>query len=326
MKAFDLKIFGQHCRQLLPTALLAVLVSVGVGVLALAWGQQWINPLAPQNEMQSLILWDIRLPRLLIAFTVGGLLALAGAWFQVLLGNPLAEPYVLGVAGSAAVGAVSALLLFADDTWAVSLGAFVGAWLGIAAVMMFSHLGATRLLLAGVVLAAFWAAVLMLLLALMPERGLVLAYAWMMGDLSHSEIPLPYLGLSWIVALLCGLVLAKSLDILLLGERHAMALGVDVVKLRRILLLLASSVTAVAVSAAGTIGFIGLVVPHMMRLCFGSLHGRVVLSSAFTGGILLMVADTAARLVIAPAELPVGVLTAVIGVPVFLWLLLKATR
>lgn len=297
--------------------------TVAVALLALAMGGHWINPFSPANTMDSVIVWDLRWPRILIAFAVGGMLALAGAWFQVLLGNPLAEPYVLGVAGSAAVGAVSGMMLFPDSALALSIGAFIGAWAGIAAVLSFSHLGPARLLLAGVVLAAFWGAVLMLLMALLPERGVALAYGWMMGDLSSSVLPVWLLLLVWGGALGCGLVLSLSLDRLLLGEPHAAALGVDVFRLRKILLLLASGVTAVAVTAAGTIGFVGLVVPHLMRLLVGSLHRVVLISSAFGGGILLVLADTAARVVIAPAELPVGVLTAMIGVPVFLWLLLR---
>jgi len=291
-------------------------------LLALGTGEQWINPFDAGGQ-DAVILWDLRLPRLLIAFAVGGLLALAGAWFQVLLGNPLAEPYVLGVAGSASVGAVSALILMPESAMAMSVGAFAGAWIGISVVMAFARLGPGRMLLAGVVLAAFWSALLALLLALLPKAGLGLAFAWMMGDLSHSDIPVPILLAGWVAALSCGLLLARSLDALLLGERHAEALGVEVKRLRWQLLLLASAVTAIAVTAAGTIGFIGLVIPHLMRLVFGSLHRAVLPASAIGGGLLLVLADTAARSMIAPAELPVGVLTAIIGVPVFLFLLMR---
>jgi len=305
--------------------LIAAFVGIAMSVIfiALGVGEHWINPLNPSSDMEVLILWEIRLPRILTAFAVGGMLALAGAWFQVLLGNPLAEPYVLGVAGSAAVGAVSAMMLFPDSTLAMSMGAFIGAWVGIAAVLSFSFLGATRLLLAGVVLAAFWGAILMLLMALLPERSLMLAYAWMMGDLSSSSLSVWSLLLVWLLALMCGVFLSLSLDKLLLGERHAEALGVHVPRLRLMLLFLASAVTAIAVTAAGTIGFVGLVVPHLMRLLFGSLHKAVLISSAFGGGILLIMADTTARTIISPAELPVGVLTAMIGVPIFLYLLLR---
>jgi len=302
----------------------ALLVAVALCMLlGLATGEQWINPFAASDALEQTILWDLRFPRLLTAFAVGGLLALAGAWFQVLLGNPLAEPYVLGVAGSASAGAVTGLMLMPESAWVMSAGAFIGAWIGIVAVMFFSHLGANRMLLAGVVLAAFWSAVLALLLALLPEQGLFRAFSWMMGDLSHSDLPIPLLLIAWAVALACGVMLSRSLDKLLLGERHAEALGVDVKQLRQRLLLLASAVTALAVTAAGTIGFVGLVIPHLMRLLFGSLHRAVLPASAIGGGLLLVLADSAARTIIAPAELPVGILTAIIGVPAFLYLLLR---
>lgn len=302
--------------------LLAVMMAVCL-LLGLAAGEQWINPLAAGDELEKTILWELRLPRLLTAFAVGGMLALAGAWFQVLLGNPLAEPYVLGVAGSASAGAVAGLILMPESAWLMSVGAFAGAWLGIVVVMLFSHLGANRMLLAGVVLAAFWSALLALLLATLSGQGLFRAFAWMMGDLSRSDLPVSLLLAAWALALACGIVLSRSLDRLLLGERHAEALGVEVRRLRRRLLLLASAVTSLAVTAAGTIGFVGLVIPHLMRLLFGSLHRTVLPASAIGGGLLLVLADAAARTVIAPAELPVGILTALIGVPLFLWLLLK---
>lgn len=305
--------------------LVSIILFLILGYVSLGAGEAWINPFSPASAMEETILWELRIPRLLIAFAVGGLLAMAGAWFQVLLGNPLAEPYVLGVAGSAATGAILMLMLAAGSVWLMSAGAFAGAVIGIAIVMAFVHLGTGRLLLAGVVLAAFWGAFITLLLALMPEHDISLAFSWMMGDLSSSDIPVAFLLVAWVVALGYGVSVSKSLDALLLGEKHATMLGVDVPKLRRTLLLLASFVTAIAVTAAGTIGFVGLVIPHLMRLLFGSLHRMVLPASAIGGGLLLMLADAASRSVIAPAELPVGVLTAMIGVPLFLWLLLKRT-
>jgi iron complex transport system permease protein len=299
---------------------------LGVSYVALGIGDQWISPLSSLTHDDALILWQLRFPRLVTAFAVGGMLALAGAWFQVLLGNPLAEPYVLGVAGSSSVGAVSALVMIPGSTLALAGGAFAGAWLGIFAVMSFAHLGQNRLLLAGVVLAAFWSAVLALILALLPGRDLVVAFAWMMGDVSRGAIPGWLLLFFWGLALACGVALSRSLDALLLGPRHAEALGVDVKRLQRKLLWLASAVTALAVSAAGTIGFVGLVIPHLMRLIFGSLHRPMLIASALGGGMLLMIADSAARTVLAPVELPVGVLTALVGVPVFLYLLVKRVR
>ncbi len=307
-------------RHIYGAGLLLLALAAAV-LLSLAAGERWLNPFTATGAMEQTILWELRLPRLLTAFAVGGLLALAGAWFQVMLGNPLAEPYVLGVAGSASVGAVGVLALLPASAAGISLGAFVGAGVGIGVVMAFAHLGPGRLLLAGVVLAAFWSAVIALLLALLPQGQLGVALNWMLGDLSATAIPVPLLLTLWALALACGLLLAGPLDRLLLGEQHAMALGTDVKRLRWQLLLAASAATAVAVTAAGTIGFVGLVVPHAMRLVFGSMHRAMLPASAIGGGLLLMLADTGARSIIAPAELPVGVITAFIGVPVFLWLL-----
>ncbi|MDQ6986819.1 MAG: iron chelate uptake ABC transporter family permease subunit [Mariprofundaceae bacterium] len=301
-----------------------LLLILAVTVLfSLAAGERWLNPFSAIDVMDHTIVWQLRWPRLLTAFAVGGLLALAGAWFQVMLGNALAEPYVLGVAGSAAVGAVVVLAIFPESGFSMSFGAFIGALIGIGVVMFFARLGPGKLLLAGVVLAAFWSAVIALMLALLPQGKLGLALGWMLGDLSSSAVPVCLLLLLWALALACGMLLCRSLDRLLLGEAHAAALGVDIRRLRWLLLIAASSATAVAVTAAGTIGFIGLVIPHAMRLIFGSLHRFMLPASAIGGGILLMLADSGARSVIAPAELPVGVITAFIGVPVFLWLLWK---
>jgi len=291
--------------------------------LGLGLGEAWVNPFNPASDLERTVLWELRWPRVLTALAVGGLLALAGAWFQVLLGNPLAEPYVLGVAGSSACGAIAALALLPGSAIAMPMGAFAGAVVGIAVIMAFAHLGASRLLLAGVVLAAFWSACLALMLALMPGHRLGMALSWMMGDLSTSPLPAYGLCAAWLAALGAGLALSRSLDVLMLGEMHAKALGVEVKRLRVKVLLLASVVTAIAVTAAGTIGFVGLVVPHAMRLVFGGLHRILLPASALGGGMLLVLADAGARVVIAPAELPVGVITAMIGVPVFLWLLLK---
>lgn len=294
--------------------------------LALGMGESWLNPWQSHTGVDAEILWQVRLPRVLVAFAVGGLLALAGCWFQVLLGNPLAEPYVLGVAGSASTGAVIALSIFPDSAAAMSIGAFTGAAAGIVLVTAFTHLGPNRLLLAGVVLAAFWGALLSLLLTLLPPQRLGLALAWMMGDVSASLLPAGGLLAAWAAALLAGMLLCRALDTLLLGEMHARALGLNVARLRVGILLLASASTALAVTAAGPIGFVGLVVPHACRLLVGGLHRALLPAAAVAGGLLLMLADAGARTLTAPAELPVGVITAIIGVPVFLWLLIKRAR
>jgi iron complex transport system permease protein len=304
------------------------LVLTGLGVMTLTLlavaassGSSWINPWHPGDVTSAAIYWQLRLPRVLTAFAVGGLLAVAGAWFQVMLQNPLAEPYILGVAGSAASGAVAASALFPASAWTMSAGAFAGASLGIAIVGLFAALGPARLLLAGVVLAAFWAAVLALLLTLLPAGALGRAFGWMLGDIASSPLPPDLLLAALVVSVLAGLWLSVSLDRLLLGERQARALGVPVRRLHLGLLFGASAMTAVAVTAAGTIGFVGLVVPHLVRMLIGPMHRLLIPGAALAGGALLVLADTAARTVVAPAELPVGVLTALLGVPVFLFLL-----
>ncbi|MDX8393329.1 MAG: iron ABC transporter permease [Mariprofundales bacterium] len=301
-----------------------ILLTIISFYISLAAGSHWIEPFIASG-LDARIVWDLRLPRVGAAFAIGGLLALAGAWFQVLLNNPLAEPYILGIASSGSLGAVLGLVLL-ETSWSMTVGAFIGAWLGIACVMAFAHLGSTRLLLAGVVLAAFWSALLALVLAMMPGSQLVVAFAWMMGDLSNPDLPTWLLILACLLALACGLLLASALDALLLGEQHAQALGVDIIRLRQQVLWLASACTALAVAAAGAIGFIGLVAPHAVRLLCGGLHRVVLPFALLIGGILLMLADTLARTIIAPAELPVGVLTALLGVPVFLWLLARTPQ
>jgi iron complex transport system permease protein len=299
---------------------LLVLTLVLLAVAASS-GADWINPWHPGDATSAAIYWQLRLPRVLTAFAVGGLLAVAGAWFQVMLQNPLAEPYILGVAGSAASGAVAASAVFPASAWAMPAGAFAGASLGIAVVGLFASLGPARLLLAGVVLAAFWAAVLALLLTLLPARALGRAFGWMLGDIASSPLSPTLLLAALAVSVLAGLWLSVSLDRLLLGEMQARALGVPIRRLHLGLLLGASAMTAVAVTAAGTIGFVGLVVPHLVRMLIGPMHRWLIPGAALAGGALLVVADTAARTVVAPAELPVGVLTALLGVPVFLFLL-----
>ena len=270
--------------------------------LCLGAGERWLDPFVPHHGLDATILWDLRLPRLLTAFAVGGLLAVAGAWFQVMLQNPLAEPYVLGVAGSAAAGAVGATALFPGAAaWAMSAGAFAGACIGIGIVGLFAALGPARLLLAGVVLAAFWAAVLALLLTLLPAQALGRAFGWMLGDLTDSPLPAGLLLAALAVSVLAGVGLSASMDRLLLGERQAKALGVPVRGLHLGLLFGASTMTAVAVTAAGTIGFVGLVVPHLMRMLVGPMHRWLLPASALAGGVPPVGADTAARPILAPA-------------------------
>ncbi|MCG8589501.1 MAG: iron ABC transporter permease [Proteobacteria bacterium] len=304
---------------------LPVALTGAAALLALAAGERWLSPFAPTTGLDETILWQLRWPRVQSAAAVGALLALAGAALQVLLGNPLAEPYVLGVAGSSSVGAIGGLLLGPQAGWPMSLGAFAGACAGVAATLPFARLGPHRLLLAGVVMAALWGAAVTLLLALLPERELGRALGWMMGNLAGNPIPMPVLWTGVVVVLLLGWALAPDLDRLLLGETHAADLGTRVRRARLGTLLLASTATALAVTAAGTIGFVGLVVPHTARLLVGPLHRAQLPVVALGGASLLMLADTGARVLASPAELPVGAVTAIVGVPLFLWLLVRRT-
>jgi len=289
--------------------------------------------LSPDGSAEAEVLHALRLPRAVAAFATGGLLALAGALMQVLLRNPLADPYVLGVSGGAAAGALGAMVAGAA-AWGVQGGAFGGAWLTVALVFALARrdLGglaasagsesAPRLLLTGVMLAAGWTALITLMLALAPQAQLRGMLFWLAGDLSGAA------GGGWALAALALLLalawpLARELNVLLRGPAAAQALGVRVTRLRRILYLLASAASAAAVTTAGSVGFIGLVVPHALRMLIGNDQRVLLPACVLAGGSALLLADTAARTLLAPQQLPVGVLTALVGVPTFLVLLLR---
>ena len=306
---------------------------------ALATGSARLAPLellqalaSPGDSLAGEIVMRLRLPRALAAFAVGGLLALAGALMQVLLRNPLADPYVLGLSGGAAVGALGAMLA-GLGAFAVDVGATAGALVAIMLVFalarrdfarqqMFGALDASpRLLLTGVIMAAGWGAVITLMLALAPDARLRGMLFWLMGDLNGAESWAPAL-LALAVALGVTWPAARDLNVLLRGEALAHALGVRVAPLRRTLYVVASVATALAVTTAGAIGFVGLVVPHALRLALGNDQRVLLPAAALAGGTLLLLADTAARSLLAPQQLPVGVITALVGVPAFMFLLM----
>lgn len=313
---------------LVAAAAMAFLASLFVGSVALAPAKVFAALGGHGGELARTLVLDLRLPRSLAAFATGGLLGLAGALMQVLLRNPLADPYILGVSGGAAVGALAALLA-GLGTWAATGSAFGGALTSTLIVFVLAHgpgsWAPTRLLLTGVVIAAGWGAAVSLLLVLSPDATLRNMLFWLMGDLAWRaawRVPLAVLA----AALLLALPAARSLNVLARGETQARALGVAVRPLTIGLYLGASLLTAVAVVEAGTIGFVGLIVPHMIRLAGGSDHRLVLPGAALGGGTLLMLADIVARSVVAPRALPVGVVTAAIGVPLFLYLLLRSRR
>jgi iron complex transport system permease protein len=254
---------------------------------------------------------------------VGGLLAVAGVLMQVLLRNPLAEPYILGTSGGAAVAALLGMML-GWGALLIDVAAFAGAM--TATLLVFSIAQGTgswtptRLLLTGVVLAAGFSATTTLLLALSPDQNLRGMLFWLMGDLSYSYAPQRLL---WLLAILtlAGVAAARHLDVLSRGDLPAAILGLPVVPLRFIIFAVTALATAVSVTAVGVIGFIGLVIPHLIRLLAGSKHRVLIPAAALAGGSLLVIADTLARTILAPRQLPVGALTAAIGVPLFLLLM-----
>jgi len=301
--------------------LASLLWSLSQGSITLGPGELW-NAWHSDSLEQRLVT-ELRLPRALSAFAVGGLLALAGALMQTLLRNPLGDPYVLGISGGAAVGTLGAMLLGIGGIW-LNTSAFVGALLSMLLVFALAHgkggWTTTRLLLTGVIVAAGWGALIRLMLAISPDSDLRGMIFWLMGDFSHASAPGGAIAVLIIGLLLC-VPMARSLNILARGEMQAQALGVNVQGLRWASYFLASMLTAVAVTQAGSIGFVGLVVPHLIRLVAGNDQRLLLPASVLLGGTLLVCADTLARTVIAPQQLPVGVITALIGVPVFLYLL-----
>ena len=289
--------------------------------------------LDPRASLARAIVIQLRLPRALAGFACGALLSLAGALLQVLLRNPLADPYVLGISGGSAVFALPAMWLMLP-WWGVDAAAFGGALASMALLLVLTRGDlwraeprdvSPRLLLTGAVLAAGWGALITLLLSLAPDTRLRGMVFWLSGDLDGVARAWPA-WLALIVAIGASMPLAPRLNGLLRGEALAQSVGIDVPPLRRRIYWIASLATAVAVTTAGTIGFVGLIVPHMLRLAFGNDQRMLLPASVIAGGALVSAADLAARTVVAPTQLPVGVITALIGAPAFLYILLGRRR
>lgn len=316
----------------------AVVLSLGVGGVALSPGRVARALLDPHNPAvrpaDVSIVWDLRLARVLLAALVGAGLAGAGAAFQGLFRNPLADPFVIGASGGAALGATLAIVAGGrEGGWlavSVPLAAFAGALLAVLLVYLIASSGggdsATALLLAGAALSTMLSSVVSLLM-LLNDRELPEIFAWLLGGFSgrswgHLALSAP--------PLLLGLgalwLLARPLDALSAGEESARSLGLPLRQARGALVAAASLATAAAVAAGGVVGFVGLVAPHVARLLCGAGHARLVPASALIGALLLLLADTVARSAAAPLELPVGVITAVLGGPFFLWLLHRRGR
>lgn len=320
-------------RAFLILAVLSGLAVASVG-MALAAGSVAVAPgdilaaLAGHEVPGADVIVQLRLPRALAGFACGGLLALAGALMQVLLRNPLADPYVLGISGGAGVGALFAIMIGLPALGVDAL-AFAGALGAMLLVFGLAHGDGswtqTRLLLTGVIVAAGCGALVALLLSIAPESKLRGMVFWLMGDLGQVVDYRPPL-LALAVALALAIPFARELNLLARGLLQAQALGVAVGRLRYAIYLLASLATGASVTTAGSIGFVGLLVPHLVRLAAGNDQRLLLPASVLAGGALLVLADTLARTVVAPQQLPVGVLTALIGVPLFLFFLSRQAR
>jgi len=281
------------------------------------------------SQDQFDILFQIRLPRILLAAAVGGSLATAGAGYQALLRNPLAEPYLLGISNGAAVGTMIALVFFGTNEWTRPLLAFTGALVATLAVYRLARgrAGATpeRLILAGVIVTTFLSSVIVFVTTLMDATRIRSFTFWLLGDLSGSSKTLLPVAITIAVAGTLALTLnARSLNLLMLGERDAFDLGVEVGRVRVVVFVVASLLVGSSVAASGSVGYVGLVVPHLARLSLGSDNRISIPAAALLGALFVIVADTIARTIIAPRELPVGAITALIGAPLFIYLLKRA--
>jgi iron complex transport system permease protein len=341
MRPLTLQRLILQCGVLAVVLFLVVILALKLGAVPVSLyglGRDLLHVLLGQTSGLSsdygMIVIEIRLPRILLAIVVGASLSVAGTSFQALLRNPLADPYVLGVSSGAALGAILAIIAEPHLSLPGSLAAFftpLGAFLGAAATIAAVYFLARRegqiesgtLLLGGVISASFLSAIIMFLMTTVTGRDMRGAAFWLMGDLSTPlQSSLRWiLGIGFIVASGAIYTTAGDLNLLLTGEKEAMHLGVDVRRVRLVVYIAASLLTGLAVSVSGAIGYVGILVPHVMRLIFGSDHRVLLPTAAFGGAIAIVLADTLARTLVAPAELPVGAMTAMAGAPLFIYLL-----
>jgi len=303
----------------------SVFLASGTGSVSMEWNE-WLSALRNSDSRQGELIWRLRLPRAMAAWVVGSMLALSGCLMQVLLRNPLADPYVLGVSGGAAFATLLGMVFGVAVVflpWLALSGALVSILIVFGLARGTGPWSGTRLLLTGVVTASGWAALISLILSISPDNSLRSMLFWLMGDLSYATLP-AWSVLVLVICLILTLGLARSLNVLAMGETTARLLGEPTRHLLWIVYLLASILTATAVSIAGSIGFVGLIVPHLMRILVGSDHRILIPAATLFGGLFLVISDTLARTVLSPQQLPVGVITAILGVPLFLLLLNRA--
>ncbi|MFO0729456.1 MAG: iron ABC transporter permease [Nitrospiraceae bacterium] len=301
----------------------------------LLWGRSDAGAsLETSQALHATILWQVRLPRILLALLVGGCLSVAGAALQALLRNPLADPYVLGVSSGAALGASLATAFGLGQTlltWMVlPLWASAGGLAAVALVYriasLHGRLPVHTLLLAGVIVNAILSAMILFVTSILDPSALYRVMSWLMGTLMPPDVRM--MGILAMTALIGSLALLRdthALNLLALGEESAASLGLNVEQLKRRLFCITALLTGAMVSVSGMIGFVGMIVPHVVRLLFGNDQRLLVPASWLIGGCFLMLSDAAARVVLAPSELPVGVMTALIGGPIFVFLLARPT-
>ncbi|EFM2179483.1 vitamin B12 ABC transporter permease BtuC [Escherichia coli] len=316
----------QNIRWLLCLSVLMLLALL----LSLCAGEQWIPPgdwFSPRGE---LFVWQIRLPRTLAVLLVGAALAISGAVMQALFENPLAEPGLLGVSNGAGVGLIAAVLLGQGQlpNWALGLCAIAGALIITLILLRFArrHLSTSRLLLAGVALGIICSALMTWAIYFSTSVDLRQLMYWMMGGFGGVDWRQSWLMLALIPVLLWICCQSRPMNMLALGEISARQLGLPLWFWRNVLVAATGWMVGVSVALAGAIGFIGLVIPHILRLCGLTDHRALLPGCALAGASALLLADIVARLALAAAELPIGVVTATLGAPVFIWLLLKAGR
>jgi len=330
-----------NLRKVVLISLILVFVFVIVAILSISLGTAdiglmkilrgifgWVSdPVRGWTDTDRVIVFQVRLPRIILAGIVGAALSVAGVVFQSLFRNPLADPYILGISSGSAVGAILAIISGAGLSFlSIPAASFCGALLTIMLVLGIARTGyrfqTNTLLLAGVIVGSFFSAIIMFLVSITQDERLHSIIFWLMGDLSLSKyneiiIVTPFV----IVGCLIIYLHAHPLNLIVTGEETALQLGVEVERVKRLLLITASLITGVVVSVSGVIGFVGLIVPHMMRMVFGSDHRLLLPASGLFGLSFLVLADTIARTIIAPVELPVGVITAIFGAPFFIYLL-----
>lgn len=314
-------------RKLLQIGTLLVTLLIITLAIAAMLGAEPISLFSLSPEQAS-ILYDIRLPRVFLAACVGASLAVAGAGLQSLLRNPLAEPYLLGVSNGAALGTLLAFWLFSSFEFARPIMAFAGAAFATIAVYQMAKsragMNVERLVLSGVIITTFLSSIIVMLTTLLDTAKLRSFTFWLLGDLSQATSGGVYLSFAAsVIATLLISSQARALNLMMIGERDAADFGVEVSRVRLIVFGSASLAVGASVAASGSVGYVGLIVPHIIRLIVGSDNRLVVPFSAIAGAIFVVLADTVARTAIAPRELPVGAITALIGAPLFIYLLRK---